>query len=376
MKCKLAKKCKAQDDLLNCWNPSCSNWIHQVCYKLVLDYRQVPLEDRPGSEERTESGEAVVFCTKTCFTVWRTQRNRELKAAAQAAKAALEASKKKRKVPWEDDGSMEVLMDWITTHGNYAAYSGANGHQNKGKSKAAYHKEIALLIQQKKPESERDAKDVENKIGTLERQFREASDWANNTGQGVENPGEFEAAVKKRCPYYEQLEPIMGERPNAAPLATNEDGSSQDENEEEDTDQSVAPVAVAASIETPLAKDSNKNQLSSLSSKTSKGSSRTSSKSSGSKRLTSVAASEPPKRKKTGEANVIADLFSGTDYKNLREREVQAQEKIANATVAKLNEEMEAAKLQKRANLLRERKRLLDEGVCTKEELDQYLPLK
>ena len=45
------------------------------------------------------------------------------------------------------------------------------------------------------------------------------------------------------------------------------------------------------------------------------------------------------------------------------------------AAVAKLNEEKEAAKFQRTANSLRERKRLLDEGVRTKEELDQCLPL-
>jgi hypothetical protein len=99
----------------------------------------------------------------------------------------------------------------MTTEGtNYSAYAGSNGNV-KGKSKAQYHKEIALLIQSKAPDSERDAKDVENKIVSLERQFRLASDWANNTGQGVENPGNFQAAIQKRCPLFSELEPIMGE---------------------------------------------------------------------------------------------------------------------------------------------------------------------
>ena len=102
---------------------------------------------------------------------------------------------------------MEILMDWLTIHGNCASPCGVTG--NKGTSKTQCHKEIALLIKTKRPDSERNEKDVENKIGSLERAFRTASDWANNTGQGVEDPGDFEAAVKKCCPLYYELEDIM-----------------------------------------------------------------------------------------------------------------------------------------------------------------------
>ena len=115
---------------------------------------------------------------------------------------------KKRKVPWEEDGSLDVLIEWITTEGNYAAYCGSSG--NKGRTKGVFHKEIAKLIKEKKPETDRTDKDVENKIGKLERQFREAYDWTKNTGIGVDNPGDFEGAVRKRCPLFYALEDIMG----------------------------------------------------------------------------------------------------------------------------------------------------------------------
>ena len=98
-------------------------------------------------------------------------------------------------------------------------------HGNKGKTKTQHQKELALLLADKKPGSERSEKDVENKIVSLERQFRTASDWANNTGQGVDKPGDFEAAIKKGCPLYHELEPAMGERPNAKPLCTNDNRS-------------------------------------------------------------------------------------------------------------------------------------------------------
>ena len=64
---------------------------------------------------------------------------------------------------------MDVLMEWMTTEGNYAEYCGATG--NKRKSKTQHHKEIAAMLKQANPNSERTDKDVENKITSLERQF-------------------------------------------------------------------------------------------------------------------------------------------------------------------------------------------------------------
>ena len=185
MRCKLKTKCPNQTQpLYNCWNPDCEGWIHEGCCKLLLDRHSVPSEERPTIEDRESvDSEPVVFFLKGCYVKWKAEQKKKQKLAAAAAAAVeKELNQKKRKVPWEQDGFMEVLMDWITTHGNYAAYCGPNGHQNKGRSKSAFHKEISLLIKQKKPDSDRDAKDMENKIGTLERQFCEASDWAANTG--------------------------------------------------------------------------------------------------------------------------------------------------------------------------------------------------
>ena len=95
--------------------------------------------------------------------------------------------------------------------------------KNKGTPKSAYHKQIAEFVQSKVPESQRYAKDVENKINSLESQFRKDSDWKNNTGAGLDDPGSIEKGILDRCAYYNELEPIMGDRPNAKPLATSED---------------------------------------------------------------------------------------------------------------------------------------------------------
>ena len=177
-KCKNKKCTINQDDsLVACWNSDCASLMHLQCSKMLLDHHSIPSEEQPLPESQ------IAFCKKGCYGKWLADKKRREKADAKAAK---DAEKKKRKVPWESDGSMSMLMDFLTTEPNYANYCGASG--NKGTSKAQYHKQIAELLQQKAPDSERTAKDVENKINSLERQFRIASDWANNTGQGVDDP--------------------------------------------------------------------------------------------------------------------------------------------------------------------------------------------
>ena len=194
MQCKLKQRCPNKADALhNCWDKGCDGWMHSNCSFLLLNRHNVPVEDRPADTDKNDTGEPVVFCKKACYQRWFASQKRAAKEAAKAAKQPT----KKRKVPWEEDGTMEILLDWLTTEGNYAEYCGGTG--NKGKSKTQHHKELSLLIKEKVPESQRTEKDVENKITGLERQFRIAADWSNNTGAGVENEESFEAAVLQRC---------------------------------------------------------------------------------------------------------------------------------------------------------------------------------
>ena len=271
-------------------------------------------------------------------------------------------------------------MDWITEHGNYAAYSGSSG--NKGKTKSAYYKMIAEMIRAKNPTSERTEKDVENKITALERQFRTAVDWANNTGQGVENPGDFKAALLKRCPLYEQLEPIMGERPNAVPLSSNEPNS-DDDMPPLPRPSEAAAVAVEQSLAlTTPAREPQGSGITSLSSKSSKSSR-------DSKRLTASDESKKKKRHKQGSADdFIASIMAGGDdddrdsLHTLRIREVTAREQEAAARMLEAQAISEKAKketailsIDERVKILRERKKLLDDGICTQDEIDRVLPL-
>ena len=384
--------------------------MHKNCSTLLLNYHEVQSHERPTEDDEKDG--TIVFCTKTCYNKWFSHKKRVLKAIEKAAK---EAAKTKRKVPWESDGSLDVLMDWITTEGNYANYCGANG--NKGKSKTQYHKELSTLTQET-TQSERSEKDVSNKIGSLERQFREASDWANNTGQGVEVTGEqFEDAVKKRCPLYYQLEDIMGDRPNAQPLATNEDEldmttdldnnnnySFSDDDNNNDKDEQFPPndgsdndsdvstdkgkgataktnapsnaASASTAVETSLTMPANAKRRGSISSNASS-----------TKRVSSTTAR---KRKTTSEADeLLSDMFGSKEFSSFREREVQAREQEASArmieaqaTSAKANKETDTLGIDERVKcmdervkLLRERKRLLDDKVCMEDELNKYLPL-
>ena len=264
-------------------------------------------------------------------------------------------------------------MEWMTTEGNYAEYCGANG--NKGKTKTQHHKELAILLKEKHPSSERTEKDVENKIVSLERQFRVASDWANNTGQGVDNPGDFEAAILKYCPLFKELEPIMGDRPNAKPLATSED-MDDELGIELDTTSGVADQAALLSMNNSCEDDETpkKSSTSSVSSGTA----------SSNKRL-SASSESAPKKKKPKNVDDIVKGYLGmdeSDIHGLRVREVEAKEREARAKMIEAEAIREKTKnenglidIQRKATLLRERKKLLEEGI-SQEEIDEYLPLK
>jgi hypothetical protein len=367
--CKLKGKCPLKDkttvDIHRCWKEDCDGFMHGHCSKLLLDRYEVPVEDRPDGED------TVVFCTKTCYSKWLVAKKKMVKAATKAA----ESEGKKRKVPWEEDGTLTILLDWLTTEGNYSSYAGSNGNV-KGKSKAQYHKEISILIKSKKSDSDREAKDVENKIVSLERQFRVASDWANNTGQGVDNPGDFEAAILRRCPLYKELEPIMGERPNSKPLSTNEDDVSIEDDATTNVEDSGV-TAVQQSVEkTPAKKvDSTPSTLSTGSGP--------------SKRLSAASSVQPKKRgKKQDDADSIISALlcdgdgSKEDFHALRVREVSAREREANARMieadaisTKARMETDILLIDQTVKLLRARKQMIDEGLCTPENIDQFLPM-
>lgn len=228
------KKCPNKTDADKCiFFPTCKKFIHNPCARAILTKTEV--EVWPPDD--------TLICSKRCYNKWKKHEDEKVNPKKKKAGTA--------KATW-DDGSMKVLLDWLTTEENYTMYSGGTG--NDGKTKAAFQKEIAAYINERVDGSSRTPKDVANKIQKLETQFRKASDWTNATGAGVESPGDVEKYVKKLCLYYYELEDVMGARPNAKPLATNEPSSG----EEEDLDNKAAAPS-AANISSLLQEDDSGN---------------------------------------------------------------------------------------------------------------------
>ncbi|KAI9326516.1 hypothetical protein BDR26DRAFT_1013302 [Obelidium mucronatum] len=114
---------------------------------------------------------------------------------------------------------------------------------------------------------------VRTKIRDLEKSFKRAVDWRANTGPGIldsstkteaEKEAEIKLYLKKPCPFYEELEPVMGERASSRPFATNEDSNEPDEEigEEERSDANGWVVSLESTSSKASGKKSSRRQLS------------------------------------------------------------------------------------------------------------------
>lgn len=213
------RKCKVKSTsvvLVECAGKSknCKNYVHNVCFYEGIFKPQVEKSEQPMDDPPL----GIAACSVNC---WKAIQK---KLECEKQQPEPEGKSRRQRTTWEDDGSIKVLLDWITTEGNYDKYVGGNG--NTGETKASFEKTIAQMIREKCPGSQKNAQDVNKKIALLDKQFREVTDWLNGTGSGVDltNADEtIRSKVTKKCPYYFELEPIFGDRPNAQPLASNED---------------------------------------------------------------------------------------------------------------------------------------------------------
>ena len=131
-KCNFKKHCVKNGNTQpkQCWaftlsdpKQHCDKFVHLECYA-----NWVKSEEKPYPTDGI-----TILCGKRCLQRWR--------------KDQMEKLKPKKIQTWEADGSMDVLLDWLTTDDNYAKYCGSS--QNKGTSKAQFHKEIAEIINDK-----------------------------------------------------------------------------------------------------------------------------------------------------------------------------------------------------------------------------------
>lgn len=218
------KKCPIPDTSnevkLPCAGTGCQKSLHMSCLTVFL--QRVKWCD-------TELLGSNAVCSKTCYNKF--------------------ASSASRKKTWTNDGmngvddpntSEKILLDWLTTEGNYT--NKWRGKNNNGKKKKHVAAEIALLMNAANVTVKRDHKQVMNKIAHIEKSFRIAHDFANTeTGQGLQenDKGEFDDAVTKKCQYYFDLLEIFGDRASAKPKVTSADNldSSEEDDDEEESDE-------------------------------------------------------------------------------------------------------------------------------------------
>ena len=122
---------------------------------------------------------------------------------------------------WHNDGpsesvnSISVLMSWLTTEGNYSRWRG--GDKFSGVTKKSLASSIVNLIHDQVGVT-RTQKHVINKIGTIEADYRSASDWLGATGSGVVCQISVREYVMKLCPFFYDLQDVMEDRASTKPL--------------------------------------------------------------------------------------------------------------------------------------------------------------
>jgi hypothetical protein len=215
--------------VIPCAKPTCPKGMHLSCFTSKYKYA-----DFPKLVQNVH-----IVCTKGCY-----------KAVASP-----------KALSWRNAGPVErevagcsetILLHWLRAEGNYALYRG--GPQRKGKTKKKVAAQIARIINEKGVFPPKNAKQVENKIHHIEKQFRTAHDWSTTvTGAGLQENGRgsFNDAITYRCPQYFFLKDVMIERSSMQPKATNMnlDSSESDDNmgddDEEDEEGEVAVTATA-----------------------------------------------------------------------------------------------------------------------------------
>ena len=175
-----------------------------------------------------------VSCTKKCYQ----------KAVKEAAGSVDDADGGGRKSNWDCDGkngpddpktSVQILLDWWTTEGNYSKFCGKN---NNGIKKSQVCAQLAQKMTNETLTA-RDGKNVLSKIQHIERTFKEAHTFAaSETGAGIQenDNATFEEAVKKKCPYYCDLLEVMCDRASSKPKATSCELDSDAEKVDSDDD--------------------------------------------------------------------------------------------------------------------------------------------
>ena len=157
-----------------------------------------------------------IACTKRCY-------GRAKKAFNQNPHGNLAWSADGKNGVTDPISSETILVDWLAQEGNYSRYCG----NSDGASKAAIAKEIAAKFVAAGIVKQRKVNDIVQKITAFKNNYNNAYEWTQATGSGLEKSGsDFIGAVKKRFKYWDELEPIFGDRASATPISNSDKRSS------------------------------------------------------------------------------------------------------------------------------------------------------
>jgi len=308
------------------------------------------------------------FHMKTCWTRFdkvQTKKNSPVNKSAD-------------KVFWATDGSIDVLMEWLTTEGNYQRFK-SGGDKNKGgdtkdgfkkeaERKTTICQEIAKLINDKPGTKKRNWKAVARQIAYLENRFRTIHDRTKRTGEGREDgPGDYFADLNKEFPYYSALsKTFISNGTFEIPLCSdNFYGSSDDEASEtnfqvkKEKDKKFAPKNTSA-VQVILPEGIVEGQQEKLEAET--------------RKLKVETVSAESKREAVNR-KLEADARCAEEEAKLAASNAMAKNK-------KLQEEAQAAAVRTRmaemdaiVHLMTLRKKMKKDGF-SEEEIDQALPMK
>ena len=309
--------------------------------------------------------------------------------------------------------SESVVLDWWTTGDNWSMYKG--GKTVSGKISVQKKEQTWKMLSKKIADAgitvARNAKSVGAKLARMEADYKKAYDFVSNTGQGLMEEGkDITEYVKKLCPFYYVLDPVMASRASTKPLAmfdsaegdedeseaTNEDDDAaepddvndpdydllQDEDLGDITDEFISNEVIALDEE-----DTRQQQGAKIQSKKKK------------RPLSLV--DESPVKKKTKihpAVEILGNLSSAvteaaakkaeaktkelaerkeiaTAEAKLKEREINILERKVELEVRKSTIECDMLDIQQKEQLLLTRKRLADAGVSI-DEINAILPLK
>jgi hypothetical protein len=174
--------------LLDCAAEGCRKKVHLGCYQGII------LKNKKDGTELAILPNNGVCCTKGCY-------NTICKSGRDSNRGTWDSDGKNG--PEDPNTSMKILLDWMTTEGNYSKFCGKNNH---GVKKMQYANQLAEKMRVETSSDTRNSKQVLDKIKRMEEAFRTAHAFATSeTGAGIEQAqGQetFQDLVRRKCFHY------------------------------------------------------------------------------------------------------------------------------------------------------------------------------